>query len=542
MWGYTVQTAVRQELYRDDELVYEPPLDQTTYTDSGLSPNRRYEYRIVLQLEDGSSETVEAAAVTLAHPPVVAGPMNVTQRGFMLAIVDESNPRETTYRVTVSDGSDTVSIDWDTSRCRTFEGLRTGEEYRFEVVARNLDGIETEPVRWLNSQAPQESEAVWTQRLTGTDDPWLVTWIDAAAALLGVTERARTWMLSDVYVATQAQDIGSAWYHSAFGIRISPLLDTAGLIHEMTHGFWDNWDGWTESCDVMNVYTFRRDIARFMLDFKALDESGGPNPSEDWRIFYNYLVGLLETYPPGRDSAWTLLAQGRYDELWGHFFHGAEASILFMVAGKPSLLPPPLRPYFSGFLAEEEETTWHDEIRWFNNLTPQDRYLWELVFPYYYIIWENPDLDRPPHQTRTSIPESTRKRLRDSDRRMLVDFVNRLDRKWCADSCQPLWQLDPDSWTFYVLDLSRRVRFYLDELSPDIGVELDRGNLDSVKGVLRVLVEDLACGQKSASSARELVNSTVGISELQREAFLQMIEVYEAASDRVTCDPFADDV
>ena len=497
---------------------------------------------MVLQLKDGSRAAVDAVTATLAHPPVVAGPVNVTQHGFTLAIVDESNPRETMYRATVSDGIDTVSIDWDTSRCRTFEGLRTGKEYRFEVVARNLDGIETEPITWLNSQAPQEPEVVWTQRLARTDDPWAVARIDEMAALLGVTERARTWMLSDVYVAAQTSDLGLSWYHAAIGIRLSPMGEVSALIHEMTHGFWDNWDGWPEPCDVMNVYTFRRDVARFMLDFRALDESGATNPMEDWRIFYNYLVGLLETQPSGRDSAWTLLARGSYDELWDHLFHGAEASILFLVAGKPSLIPPLLRPYFRGFLADKEETTWQDEIRWFTNLTPQDRYLWELVFPYYYILWENPGLDRPPHRVRTSISEPTRKRLRGSDRRRLVDFVNHLGREWCADSCQPLWQLDPGSWRFQVLDLSRRVRFYLDEVGPETGVELDPENWASVKRVLHLLVEDLACGQESVSNARKLVNSTVGISGLQREAFLQMIEVYETAPDDITCDVYADDV
>ena len=46
-------------------------------------------------------------------------------------------------------GDKTVS-DWGDSRCRKFEGLRQSRWHRFEVVAKNSSGLETEPViHWM---------------------------------------------------------------------------------------------------------------------------------------------------------------------------------------------------------------------------------------------------------------------------------------------------------------------------------------------------------------------------------------------------------
>ena len=55
--------------------------------------------------------------------------MNVNENGFTLAIVDESNSLETTYLVTVTYDTESISSDWDTSRCRVFENLPTGKNF-----------------------------------------------------------------------------------------------------------------------------------------------------------------------------------------------------------------------------------------------------------------------------------------------------------------------------------------------------------------------------------------------------------------------------
>ena len=63
-------------------------------------------------------------------------------------------------------------------------------------------------------------------------------------------------------------------------------LKLSALMHENMHGFFEHWEGFPESCDVLNVYSFKRDIAQFMLDFKQHDGSGKSNPWDDWRPFY----------------------------------------------------------------------------------------------------------------------------------------------------------------------------------------------------------------------------------------------------------------
>ena len=150
-WSHELGSPIRQELYRDGELIATPGPDQSSYEDGDLSPNMRYEYRVVLWLGEESIVMDEAAAATLVHAPKVAGPFDAHRTGFSLAIVDDLNPPATTYKVTVWNAEWYLNAkhysDWSTSRCRTFEDLPTGLPFEFEVVARNLDGVRTLPVR-----------------------------------------------------------------------------------------------------------------------------------------------------------------------------------------------------------------------------------------------------------------------------------------------------------------------------------------------------------------------------------------------------------
>ena len=199
-WSFGLKTPVRQALYRDDKLKATPPVGQTSFVDKGLNSNTRYKYKMAIELKDGSLETAEASTVTLAHPPMMAGPMNVEEYGFTLAIVDDLNPLETTYRITVSDGTEVVHSDWDTGKSREFSGLLTSTGYNFEVVAKNLDGIETEPVRWIYNEGPDKPEHWGTQGRMGNSDSWVIDRINDLASLYGLTERAKLWMLKDIRV------------------------------------------------------------------------------------------------------------------------------------------------------------------------------------------------------------------------------------------------------------------------------------------------------------------------------------------------------
>ena len=96
-WEFTGGTPtqsdmpVSQTLYRDGEELPVEFSGQASYIDSGLAPNRRYGYQMVFGLDDGTV-AAEASAVTLAHRPIMVGPLNVTEDGFTVVIVDDVNP------------------------------------------------------------------------------------------------------------------------------------------------------------------------------------------------------------------------------------------------------------------------------------------------------------------------------------------------------------------------------------------------------------------------------------------------------------------
>ena len=314
-WSCGLDVALSYEIYRDDALISSLPPGSCFYTDENLDPNTRYEYRIESHLADGSVETDSATVATLAYPPTTYLPTNITESGFELAIVDDLNPPATEYQVKsptmpvptatppsigtrYSEHSEDISLrnfaappsysitlrsppvdtqtvealtddppnqilsDWSASKCRTFDDLQ-GSLRDLEVVPRNLDGIETKG----RSQF-EGVRRIFLQGRTGSDDPWARARIDDASNLYGFTERAREWMLSDIPVTGHRNEPGYAGFDGLspddhYGVGIGYPVGPGTLMHEIMHGFWEHWDGFTERCDVMNLYAFRRDVARF---------------------------------------------------------------------------------------------------------------------------------------------------------------------------------------------------------------------------------------------------------------------------------------
>lgn len=509
-------------IYRDGMPVATPPLDLLHYTDSGLSSNVRYEYRIEANLADGSAEAAEASVATLAHPPRMVELMDVNESGFTLVIVDESNPPGTEYRITLNDmsGENKVVSDWSASRCVTFEGLQPDISYSFEAVAGNLDGIESEPGDWIYDDYDR-----WrVQAQPGNDDPWAIYKINGAAGVYGLTEAARRWMLSDIRVKFYRNEPGYAGYSPREPVAGVGNVPMGAFIHEVMHGFTHHWTGFPQPCDVMNIHTFKRDVARFLLDFRDYDQSGRQNPLEDWRPFYNSLVSLRS------EDFWELLQRGDYHEL-DALYHFTDADIPSAIAGKLSLLPPTLRPQFDGFIAESADAaTWREELYWYSSLPPQEMRLWDTAYNYHGILHHSPQYAAPPSAPRTNIPAQKRELLRNADRRVLVDFVNTLEDISCnlQDPCKELWNSDFGFWTSYVHRNLYRARLYLEELSAGAGIELAPDNLAAVKGIMRPMVSGVSCGGVSnPSTLRWRINSETAISDLQRNALLAMVDVLE---------------
>ena len=153
------------------------------------------------------------------------------------------------------------------------------------------------------------------------------------------------------------------------------------LMHESMHGFWGTWDGWQETCDRMNFYTFKRDQAQFILDFREYDRSGQPNPWEAWRPYYKYLLGVLKSDISEGVSFWEALEDRAFYKIGG-FYHQQETIFPAHAARKLSLVPPPLQKYFRGFLEEGENRTWAEELDWYSRLEAPDHHLWNLGLRY----------------------------------------------------------------------------------------------------------------------------------------------------------------
>ncbi len=543
-WSPIRESESFLEIYRNGELIAAPPSESGFYTDSGLNPNTVYEYQVKLMSADGTVPAAVSDATTLVYPPASHRLMKVTDKDFEVAIVDSLNPTDTEYQVKihafvripiyypnedrivhVMEEIQPIVLDWSASRCITFEypGIIP---HRLEVFAQNSDGIKSKN---------KSSSYVYLQEFTGNDDAWARQRIEEASDIYNLTDQARSWMLSDIRVEGMRNEPGYAGYLRPRGVGIGYTVGPGTLMHETMHGFWEHWDGFPEPCDMMNIYTFRRDMAQFMLDFRGYDQAGEPSPWEDWRPFYNYFAGISEYNYVSADGTdmWELLEQGDYDELWGPLYHIAEAEIPSIVAGKLSLIPPTLRPYFKGFLAEGEDTTWREELLWYASLPNQDRRLWNIAYRHDYgdVLYHAPEYHTSPNAPATSIHPQLREWLRNTDRQILVDFINTLEDISCnaQSPCREVWRADFDFWTGYVEQNLYRTKLYLEELSPDIGIELEQQNLDAVRAALRILVSDVSyCGQTAGVAAlRESVNAIAGLSDLQRNALLAMTEIPE---------------
>ena len=467
-WSLSVDDITELLLYRDGTLMATPSVETLAYEDQGLNPNTRYWYQIVAKRQDGTYAADGFAVATLAYRPKTSDQVATTWTGLQQPIVDELNPDHTEYRITLTrdDGLRAIS-DWSTSKCRTFNDLEQGSFYRISVIARNLDGVETEQADQRAGEHGRDVSFfpphVFTWRYAGTEDPWVADRIRDTALIFGLTDAAAEWMNNDILIEWRRGEPGWAGHLRGYvGIGHS-FLGT--LMHEAMHAFWQFWDGFREPCDQMNFYTFRRDVAEFVLDFREYDQSGSDNPLEPWRIYYNMIVGLM-TREQGEDF-WSALERGEYGKFLG-VYHLMETSMPGYSPRHISLIPPRLRKYVHGFMKEGESRTWEEEIDWYSRLAGEDQDLWE-PFITHEVAYYSPEAHAPPTAERTRIPEPQRSALRETHRRKLVDFINTLE-----DQVPWEWRdRSPGFWSFFVRQHIYKMTLYGGELNSSIGVELE---------------------------------------------------------------------
>ena len=523
-WHHQFETVSSQIVYRDGEPVATPSVDQRTFSDIGLRPSTNYQYRIVAESDDGTVAVAEAETATLALLPRLVGPIDVSASGFSLAIIDDENPPNTSYQVELSGVDGRHSSDWSGDRCRTFAGLQANQSYRIALRVRNRDQVETYPVlTWFFDSEPRSRDLVVTQDTNGNDDPWVRQSIERLVGVYGLTEQAMAWMLADIRV-TGIRDRPSFGGYSGeieIGYPVGPKI----LSHELMHGFWSHWRDFLPDCANMNHYTFRRDVARFMIDFRDFETSGESNPWEEWKPFYDFLVGITRDNlaPQGKDL-WDYVEEMRYRDLWHGLYHIVDTEFPTTVAGNLALIPPPLQPYFEGFIAERRETTWADELHWYSRLAPEDRRLWDNVYFYNSVLYYSPQYSSPDSSDTTDIDEPRRQMLMEVDRQQLVDFVNTLEDIVCEFDCQQLWGSPYAYWTYELEDHLYRYQIYFDEIDPNTGVELNEESLTALGQALDSIVSDFYCGMSRSDSARQAVDAAQGLSNLQRAALNQIID------------------
>ena len=506
-WKLNIGDATELSLYRGDELATTFGPESIAYHDTGLAPNTPYKYRLVVGQRNEQIVAAEGIAATLAHPPRFTEQTRTHWNGFQVPIIDELNPDHTEYRVTVQRDGRPVPAEvseWSASRCRTFDDLEPDRWYDVSIEARNLDGA-LAPATKFAGMDEDVVPSYRTRTLPASDDPWVKARVREISQIYGLTDAAKQWIDNDIHIEWRREEYG--WFGYIIGGYVGVgHSKPSGIMHEVMHAFWPHWTGFSEPCDKMNVYTFRRDVAQFLIDFRKRDEPDIPNEWEPWRPYYEWLVEFAEANTPDGENAWDILERREFHKLEGLFYHIMETNLPLHSDRKMSLIPPPLQKYVQGFIEEGESATWAEHLDWLSWLAPDDRRLWNQTRS-----WHPPTtLTGTPSSTQ--IPEPIRSVMWAADRQQLVDFINNLENvpSW------EYWDAPAEFRNTYRKHYLPLIPIYLSEMDSSVGLTLDTANLDAVIEIL----ESMWILQRDDRNLIEMISNADGIREAQRTALL----------------------
>ena len=463
-----------------------------------------------------------------AEWPRIVVPVSATQAGFDLALTGGGSSASVPFQVSLIDleTEDVRVSEWGTERCRTFSYARPGTHHR--ILVERVTRFTNTPVE-LTLYVPPPTP----QDRTEVDNPWLVGRLADTVDLYSLTDAAHASMLSIPWEFIRAEPGHAGYYGLNKGIKIGWISHPWTVLHEYIHAFWQYWGGFPAPCDELNLWTFRRDLANFMLEFKQHDDDGTPNTHEEYRHFYDYLTGDFSWFvSEDGKTGWDLLEEQAFwgADLWNLVFHIAETDIPMLVFGDVERIPPSLRPYWEGVIEPipmEESISWRDFLVWLFSLNWEDRRLMDresrllgrmLVFvdaDYWYDYWmqfyEGP----------TTIPDELRVKVENSDRLAYVAFINTLEDMSCSLLCERLWEHDPGFWHHYASENLIRMIAY--EVGPADGVELEGANWTAVEGVLELIP---SCDD-DFTAARTYIQNAEDLTGLQRDALLAVLRVRE---------------
>ena len=513
------------EIYRDGGRIATLRAGQSVFIDSGLRPNTRYAYEVIGALGDGTTETTPYAVTTLAAVPKVSLPMSRTSTSLLLPIVDRENPRYTEYRAELwPHGSSDAPIirDWSTERCIGMNGLVPWQHYQMRVYARNLDNIETDSPESVAGETWGGWMTVYTKPKTFQNDAWARREAAAAKEIYGLTDAAHQWLVEDIEIIRMRGEPGWAGaMERSFGIGHP---DPWVFMHEAMHVFWSYWTGFPESCDRMNLHTFRRDLLDFMYTFHAVDNDELDNPLEPWRSYYDALDHSLPDVVGG-ERVKDIVDNEEFGKLWHHVFHVHETNSPMYAMRKPAILPPSLRRYFDGFLAEREGGDMTEENLRGRFLAGTDHALWEMAYGPFGVplpTWAT----WPPEALRTgSLDEAERERLREAHRQKLVDFFNTLpdvaDNGYLSGSDNPDCRFGRD----YVRRHMDLTGLYAGELHEAEGMELTETELESVLRAWDAFFNNPLYGEQHLADVEAAINAETELPARYRDAMLGVVDL-----------------
>ena len=509
-------------------------------------PNTRYVYVVQGETPAGDAETSEYSITTLASEPEVAIFMARKPGSFQVPIVNITDPDYTEYRVLVFDGGVLRRItNWSAERCVDIHGMAPGLTYVVQVHARNLDGVVTTTPINVAGEPFGSGLRAWTPASLPVNDEWAKREIDAAADIYGLTDEARAWMHQHIQVVRMVGEPGWAGVWANY-LGIGHPGPWA-MMHETMHLFWSYWDGFPESCDRLNLHSFRRDVRTFMVVFRALDNQELANPMEQWRPYYESMTRGLPDRIDGEPTA-TIIANEQFYRLWDYLYHVHETNVPAFAAQNLSLIPPRLRRYYVGFLKDDgRETTWHQESQRTRHLQSYDRDLWNTAYGRFALPqleqWRSPHVD---HNYRTGrLSEPLRTQIEDARRQKLIDFIETLPAVAGNGYFRTCHNPDRGFGSRYVRDHFGLSLSYLHEIYPGLEhLALSVSERQAVVSAWKTIFDGPLYHAQGRQQVLNKINADANLPSRYRDAFssvVAMVEKYEYQSQWLSVPFFGDD-
>lgn len=545
-WAETDRYPAGADIYRDGRLVARLGSGTDSFTDQGLVPNTRYVYVVQGETPAGDAETSEYSITTLASEPEVAILMARKPGSFQVPIVNITDPDYTEYRVLVFDGGVLRRMtNWSAERCVDIQGVVPGRTYLVQVQGRNLDGVVTSTPINVAGEPFGSGLRAWTPASLPVNDEWAKREIDAAADIYGLTDEARAWMHQHIQVVRIVGEPGWAGVWANYLGIGHPGPWT--MMHETMHLFWSYWDGFPESCDRLNLHSFRRDVRTFMVVFRALDNQELANPMEQWRPYYESMTRGLPDRIDGEPTA-TILENEQFYRLWHHLYHVHETNVPAFAAQNLSLIPPRLRRYYVGFLKDDgRETTWQQESQRTRHLQSYDRDLWNTAYGPFSLPqleqWRFPHVG---HNFRTGrLSEPLRTQIDDARRQKLIDFIETLPAVAGNGYFRTCHNLDRGFGQHYVREHFGLSLSYLHEIYSELEhLTLSVSERQAVVSAWQTIFDGPLYHAQGRQQVLDRINADTKLPSRYRDAFasiVAMVEKYEYQSQWLSIPLFGDD-